>query len=162
MLEHEPTLALFEDGIRVVRALAGRVAVGPGLGLLLVVLLLLLVHLLLPGLRGHVRAPLPLGRGLGGLHEAVPLGAIQAGLWHVFDWHVWNGQQRLLDLGCAGSRFLPRAGDEDIGQAGFKDRVFRGSADCSQEWEGWEGNLRKRRDSFLVGRISWKLFYGRL
>ena len=105
-LDHQPTLALFEDGIRVVRALAGRVPVGPGLGLLLAVLLLLLVHLLLPGLRGHVRAPLPLGRGLRGLQEACPLGAVQTGLWHVFHWHVWNGQQRLLDLGCVGGRFL--------------------------------------------------------
>ena len=120
-LEHEPTLAFFEDRITV----AGRVSTGPGLSLLLAVLLLLLVHLLLPGLRGHVRAPLPLGRGLRRLHEAIPLGAVQTGLWHVFHWYVWNGQQRLLDLGCVGSRFLPQVGDEDVGHAASSIDSFK-------------------------------------
>jgi len=110
------TLALFEDGISVVRPLAGRVAVGPGLGLLLAVLLLLLllVHLLLPGLRGHVRAALPLDRrGRRGLRQAGHLGAIQTGLWHVRGRPVWDGLQGLLGLGYGGSRFLFQVGEDD-------------------------------------------------
>lgn len=156
------TFAVFKDRIVLVWTVMRRVAVGPRLCLQLCFLLLeLLVYLLLPGLWGQVRAPLPLALGQR-VHRAFGFGPIQAAL-EFLQGFFWAGQQGHLELGYFVIWFLShREGTDHVSmiiKVCFEkfncDKLTRKK--CPDHSYGQ--HLHEHFFHFCqAGCISWKLF----